>query len=56
MCGTFITIHVLNNITRWSFCDIQNNQGWGRGYQPKLKADIPYKDLDYSGYHKKPVY
>ena len=36
------------------FCDIQNNQGRGRGYQPKLKAeaDNPYRDLDYSGYHK----
>ena len=34
------------------FCDIQNNQGQGRGYQPKpykAKAD---RDLDYSGYHK----
>ena len=36
------------------FCDIQNNQGRGRGYQPKPKAeaDNPYRDLDYSGYHK----
>ena len=36
------------------FCDIQNNQGWGKGYQPKPKAetDNPYWDLDYSGYHK----
>ena len=26
------------------------------GYQPKPKADAdnPYRDLDYSGYHKKP--
>ena len=35
---------------------IQNNQGWGRGYKPKLKAEAdtcnPYQDLDYSGYHK----
>ena len=29
-------------IIGWGFCDIQNNQGRGRGYQ----------DLDYSGYHK----
>ena len=31
------------------FCDIQNNQGRGKGYQPKLKAeaDNPYRDLDY---------
>ena len=36
------------------FCDIQNNQGRGKGYQPKPKAeaDNPYRDLDYSGYHK----
>ena len=36
------------------FCDIQNNQGGGKGYQPKPKAeaDNPYRDLDYSGYHK----
>ena len=26
----------------------QNN----RGYQPKAEADNPYRDLDYSGYHK----
>ena len=38
----------------WGFCDIQNNQGRGRGCQPKPKAeaDNPYRDLDYSGYHK----
>ena len=29
----------------WGFCDIQNNQGLGEG-------DNPYRDLDYSGYHK----
>ena len=35
------------------FCDIQNNQGLAKGYQPKPKAqaDNPYRDLDYSGYH-----
>ena len=35
----------------------ENNQGTGRGrgYQPKpeAEADNPYRDLDYSGYHKK---
>ena len=33
---------------------MQNNQGLGKGYQPKRKAeaDNPYRDLDYSGYHK----
>ena len=41
-------------IIRFGFCDIQNNQGRGRGYEPKPKAeaDNPYRDLDYSGYHK----
>ena len=38
------------------FCDIQNNQGLSKGYQPKPKAeaDNPYLhlDLDYFGYHK----
>ena len=35
-------------------CDIQNIRGRGKGYQPKLEpdADNPYRDLDYSGYHK----
>ena len=27
-----------------------NNQGLGKGYQPKAKN--PYLDLNYSGYHK----
>ena len=41
-------------IIRFGFCDIQNNQGRGMGYQPKPKAeaDNPYRDLDFSGYHK----
>ena len=29
---------------RFGFCDLQNNQGLGKGY--------PCLDLDYSGYHK----
>jgi len=39
---------------RFGFCDVQNNRGLGKGYQPKPKAgaDNPYLDLDYSGYHK----
>ena len=39
---------------RFGFCDIQNNQGLGKGYQPQpsTSADNPYLDLDYSGYHK----
>ena len=46
------------DIKQWGFCDIQNNQGWSKGYQPKLKAEaeIPYQDLDYCGYHKKRIY
>jgi len=41
-------------IIRFGFCDIQNNQGQGKGYQPKPKAeaDNHYRDLDYAGYHK----
>ena len=41
-------------IIRFGFCDIQNNQGFGKGYQPQpsASADNPYLDLDYSGYHK----
>ena len=41
---------------KFDFCDIQNNQGLGKGYQPQpqpsASADNPYRDLDYSGYHK----
>ena len=39
-------------IIRFSFSDIQNNQGLGKGYQPRPSADNPHLDLDYSGYHK----
>jgi len=41
-------------IIRFGFCDILNNQGLGKGYQPKPKAeaDNPYLNLDYSGYQK----
>ena len=41
-------------IIRFGFCDIRNNQGLGKCYQPKPKAeaDNTYLDLDYSGYHK----
>ena len=36
------------------FCDIQNNQGLGKGCQPQPSAsgDNPFLDLDYSGYYK----
>ena len=41
-------------IIGFGFCDIQNNQGLGKGYQPQPSAspDNAYLDLDYSGYHK----
>ena len=41
-------------IIRFGFCDVQNNRGLGKGYQPQptASADNPYLDLDYSGYHK----
>ena len=41
-------------IIRFGFCDIQNNQDLGKGFQPQpsASADNPYLDLDYSGYHK----
>ena len=53
---TSIFFHSMYNktIIRFGFCDIQNNQGLGKGYQlkPKAEADNPYLNLDYSGYHK----
>ena len=41
-------------IIRFGFCDIRNNQGLGKCYQPKPKAeaDNTYLNHDYSGYHK----
>ena len=44
----------IRSIIRFGFCDIQNNQGLGKGYQPQPSAstDNPYLDLVYSGYHK----
>ena len=39
-------------IIRFGFCDIHNNQGLGKGYQPLASVDKPYLDFDYSGYHK----
>ena len=41
-------------IIRFSFCDIQNNQGLGNCYQTKPSASghNPYLDPVYFGYHK----
>ena len=41
--SSYVTI-----IIGWGFCDIQNNQGRGKSYQPKPKAeaDNPYRDLN----------
>ena len=50
----FFLFNVNKTIIRFGFCDIQNNRGLGKGYQPQptALADNPYLDLDYSGYHK----
>ena len=42
-------------IISFGFCDIQNNQGLGKGYQPQssASADNHYLDLDYSGISQK---
>ena len=47
----FKTVHVCIR-----FCDIRNNEGLGKCYQPPPSAlvDNTYLDLDYSGYHTKP--
>ena len=47
---------IIKTIIGWGLCDIQNNQGRGRSYQPQPLASVdnPYLALDYSEYHKKP--
>ena len=44
----------VRSMIRFAFCDIENNQGFGKDYQPQssASADNPYLDLDYSGIHK----
>ena len=41
-------------VIRFGFCDIQNNQDLGKGYQPQPQhlPDNPCLDLGYSGCHK----
>ena len=42
-------------IIRYSFCDIQNNQGLVKVYQPQASAENPLFHLDFSGYHKNQI-
>ena len=41
-------------LDNFGFCDIHNNEGLGKCYQPQpsTKADNTYLYLDYSGYHR----
>ena len=48
----FLRLMLDNTIIRYGFCEIQNNQGLGKGNQPQPSAHL---DLDYSGYHKNPI-
>ena len=41
----------INQLLNEAFCDIQTNHGRSKGYWP-AEADNPYRDLDYTGYHK----
>ena len=54
MTSKFLRSMYSKTIIRFGFCDIQNNQGLGKGFQPQpsASADNPYLDLDYSEYHK----
>ena len=49
-----LIIHCILLYIEFGFCDIQNNRGLGKGYQPQpsASADNPYLDLNYSGYHE----
>ena len=40
MTSKFLRLMYNKTIVRFDFCDIQNNQGLGKGYQPKPKALI----------------
>ena len=44
----------LFTVIGWGFCDIRNNQGRGKCYQPQpsASADNTYLDIDYSEYHR----
>ena len=47
----------LETTIRYSFCDIQNNQGLVKVYQPQPSAsdENPLFNLDFSGYHKNQI-
>ena len=49
MTSKFLRSMYNKTIVRFGFCDIQNNQGLGKGCQPQplASADNPYLDLDY---------
>ena len=54
--GVFVIIffQAMYNKTmiRFGFCDIQNNQGLGKGYQPRPSARVITLTLNLSRYHK----
>ena len=54
MTSKFLSSMYNKTVIRFGFCDIKNNQGLGKGYQPQpsASANNPYFDLDYSGCHK----
>ena len=45
---------IITCIIRIGLCDIQNNQGLGKGYQwqPSASAVNPYPNLDYCAYNE----
>ena len=47
----------LETTIRYSFCDIQNNQGLVKVYQPQPSAsdENPLFNPDFSGYHKNQI-
>ena len=51
MTSKFLSSMYHKTIIIFGFCDIQNNQGLGKGYQPQPSASAsnPYQDPDYSG-------
>ena len=57
----FKTMYNKTIIIRFGFCDIRNNQGRDKCYQPspepkpKAEADNTYRDHDYLGYHKNQI-